>query len=735
MARGGEIVWEAVLDPKRLVAGFNAASHASGPLGKNLKGIGSLLGGITPAAIGAGAAIGGLLAVTRSSIQTYAEFEQSIANVKAVSGATDREIERLEKRTRQLGATTQFTAKQAADGAVFLAQAGFSSKETLEALEGALNLAAAGNLSLARSADIASNVVSGFRLEASQTARVADTMAAAAASSNTNVEQLGTALSYVAPVAQAAGLSLEQTTAIIGELGNAGIQGSRAGTAVRGMLSNLLSPAGKAAKALERLGVATRDQTGAARDLFDVTRDLREAGLDVADAVAIFGKRQAAAALVTVEQTEAIEAQTKALEMAEGQAKRMAEVRLDTHIGDVQRLKSQYEALEIDLQSGNDTNRKTLGLLRDIVEGLRKELALRQKLAELDRKGYVGPGLTLELPQGQGYTKEEQAEAERDRAKAAADAAQARVDAYVKEQQALKDVRDAIQGVRKAEQARFAEGQHLARAGQERLDMARVEEQLDFQMRLNDMVTTQERIEAKINGVYEARQRVNVIERRLQEASLDTTKKRLEAELEIARAQLQGRIGADATGGVGQRVSTIDTPIGTQLNQTAQLSQHYEVLISRSRAFGDAASDAFERSGQTARFLITQVDSLEEGLKRLALTLGYDLAESGLRALFSSTASRTLNLPLPTGRSRQYGGFLPAGEAAVVGERGRERIVAAQDAYVQPGGDRAPLNITIVNNIESTGQDNEALANEVAYKVEASLTKRELDRQLTKRNG
>ena len=129
-----------------------------------------------------------------------------------------------------MGRTTVHSATEAARGQAFLAQAGFDANEILSALPATLALATAGELDLASAADIASNVLSGFQMEANQTGRVADVLALAASKTNTSVLQLGSALAKAAPAAKAAGWSLEETTAAIGKLSDAGIQGEEAGT-------------------------------------------------------------------------------------------------------------------------------------------------------------------------------------------------------------------------------------------------------------------------------------------------------------------------------------------------------------------------------------------------------------------------------------------------------------------------------------------------------------------------
>ncbi|OQY11123.1 MAG: phage tail tape measure protein, partial [Desulfobacteraceae bacterium 4572_19] len=132
-----------------------------------------------------------------------ADFEKSLNQVKAVSGATDAQMEQLANQARDLGKSTKFSAKEVADGMSFLSMAGFSVQETMDALASTLHLASAGNMELAESADIVSNIMQGFGKSADKTAEVVDILTKTFTTSNTNLSQLGLAMSYVAPVAKA----------------------------------------------------------------------------------------------------------------------------------------------------------------------------------------------------------------------------------------------------------------------------------------------------------------------------------------------------------------------------------------------------------------------------------------------------------------------------------------------------------------------------------------------------
>lgn len=273
-------------------------------------------------AAAAAAAIGGI--GFGRLVNETAAFEQSLLGLEVVSGATAAQMKQLEEQSRTLGATSMFSAQQAADAQNFLAMAGFNVNETLSATPGILELAAAGSIDLATAADLASNVLGGFRLEAEELTRVNDVLAATAASSNTNINQLGQALSFAAPIAAAAGIEIEETAAAIGVLSDAGLQGSRAGTGLLGVIRQLSNLTPNAKAALADYGL-TADQVNIETEgLSTVLERLGNAGISAADAFTIFGSEAGPAAQILASGAVRVNEFTGELELAEGAAKRAA---------------------------------------------------------------------------------------------------------------------------------------------------------------------------------------------------------------------------------------------------------------------------------------------------------------------------------------------------------------------------------------------------------------------------
>ena len=299
-------------------------------------------------------------------VRTVANFEQSMARVQAVSRASAEEMELLTRSAREMGATTMFSASEAAEGLGFLAMAGFSAQQAATALPATLDLAAAGALDLGRSADIASNILSAFGLRAEETGRIADVLAAGASSANTSVEQLGEAMSFAAPRAAGFGLDVETTAAALGTLSNAGIQASRAGTGLNRVLSELASPSANTIELMRELGVAIEDIDPTQNAFVDIIQRLEEAGAGarefggaLGDA---FGERGAPAILNLIRQAEVLEELDRTMRDANGRAREMANIQANTLTGAARAFSSAIE--EINLQLGDAG---LLAIMRDVV--------------------------------------------------------------------------------------------------------------------------------------------------------------------------------------------------------------------------------------------------------------------------------------------------------------------------------------------------------------------------------
>ena len=272
----------------------------------------------------------GAVVAIRALVGRFAAFEAEMLRVGVLAGATGGELKSLTNLALELGETTAFSAKQASEGMVFLAKAGFETNEIMKALPGTLELAAAAGLDLATSADIVTNVTKGLQLPISELGRANDVLVQAFTSSNVSLIELGESFRFVGPVAISSGLQFEEVTATLGLLGDAGIKGGAAGTTLRASIARLIAPSKEAGKILGDLGVkAVEPTTGKLRPFADILEQLGKSGADNADIFRIFGLRAGPGiATLLAQGADSLREMTKELEESGGRAKEVAEVRL-----------------------------------------------------------------------------------------------------------------------------------------------------------------------------------------------------------------------------------------------------------------------------------------------------------------------------------------------------------------------------------------------------------------------
>jgi TP901 family phage tail tape measure protein len=300
------------------------------------------------------------------AINVIKDFETSMSGVRAVTGATDTSMKALRDTARDLGAVTAFSATEAAKGMEFLGMAGFETDQIIAAIPATLDLAAAGMLDLGQAADIASNILSGFALPASEMGRVSDVLATTAASANTNVAQLGDAMKFVAPIAAALNVPIEDVSAAVGSLSNAGIQGGEAGTTLRRVMLSLLNPSREATSVLESYGLSLEDVNIKAHGFIPVLQRLTDAQIEAGDAAKIFEARGVSGfqALTATVRNGEFDKLREILSDVEGSAKEMARIRLDNLAGDMRLFKSALD--EVILSTGDAG---LGGALRRMVQG------------------------------------------------------------------------------------------------------------------------------------------------------------------------------------------------------------------------------------------------------------------------------------------------------------------------------------------------------------------------------
>jgi hypothetical protein len=302
-----------------LIGGLNKAERALDQTGRKFESIGK---GLTKSFSMPVAALGAL------SVSVFSGFEQQMAEVKAVSGATADEFQKLKANAEKLGATTIFTAKEVGGLQAEFARLGFTADEITKVTEATLYLAQASGSDLARSAEIAGSTLRAFGMDATETTHVADVMAEAFNKSALDLASFADSMKYVGPVARAAGVSLEEASAMLAVLSNSGIKGSQAGTSLRRILTDLGSESGTTAEKIAKLA---------------------SKGISMENAMDDVGRTAQSALIVLQNGVTQIDPLTKSFENADGAAKAMALIMGDTLQGSMKGFTSASEGAMIQI--------------------------------------------------------------------------------------------------------------------------------------------------------------------------------------------------------------------------------------------------------------------------------------------------------------------------------------------------------------------------------------------------
>lgn len=326
--------------------------------------------------IGMGGLTLGPMALIGNAIKTAGEFEQAMANVQSVVGASREEMARLREAAAKAGRETVFKASEAADALYYLALAGFDVNQQIGALSGTLALAAATQSDLAFTSETVASTISAFGLEAEEAGRVANVFAATISSSQASMDKLATSMRYAGPAAAGFGRSLEETAATLALFYNMGLTGEMAGTRFRTALSALAHPTGDTKNALAELGIKASQVNPALHSLADIIDLLKDKGVDTAMAMRIFGQETgpAMASLIALggnalrDMERQITGTNKALEMQE--------IQLDTLVGAQKELQSVWEAVNITLGT------QSIPGLRRLVEWFKQTIGNAEELAK-----------------------------------------------------------------------------------------------------------------------------------------------------------------------------------------------------------------------------------------------------------------------------------------------------------------------------------------------------------------
>ncbi|MCD8126731.1 MAG: phage tail tape measure protein [Clostridiales bacterium] len=333
----------------------NAALVKIGEAGETLESVGDSISGVGTKLLGVTTAV---VALGTAAVTTTADFETAMSKVKSLisSSSTDLEgdMERLEEAAREAGETTKFSAAEAAEAMPYMGLAGWSADEMIDSLDGILNLAAASEMDLATASDIVTDYLSAFGLTAADSGTLVDKMAYAMSNSNTSTEQLGEAYKNCAATATQLGYGLDETTAALMVMADAGIKGGEAGTALSSIMTRLGNNTSGCTDMLESYGIEVYDAQGNVNSLSNILSGMQDIWADLTDeekanlAYVVAGKT-AQSELMTVlgETTGSFEEHAAGLADCSGTAENMTEIMQDNLSGQLTILKSQLQELAI----------------------------------------------------------------------------------------------------------------------------------------------------------------------------------------------------------------------------------------------------------------------------------------------------------------------------------------------------------------------------------------------------
>lgn len=315
---------------------------------------------------GAGIAMAGLFAESRF-IAPGIGFDKQMSGTQAILGLDkgDAKLAAIRQQARDIGATTAFSPGDVARTQTTLARSGYKADDVLAATGSTVNLSLAAGVDIAEAADIITNMQSAFNLPTTEIQRVADVMTKGFTSSNTGLVELGEAMKYVAPIAEAAGASIESTTSMLGVLADNGIKGSMAGTGASAIFNRLQAPMGKAVDAIAELGVKTRDSKGNMLPVEGILKDIHTSfaknKLGTAEQgeylKVIFGEEamKGAIKLVAAAGDGSLDNKRREIQNSAGTTELIAKIQTDNLDGDLKNLQSAWEDLQIEVFEKQDS--------------------------------------------------------------------------------------------------------------------------------------------------------------------------------------------------------------------------------------------------------------------------------------------------------------------------------------------------------------------------------------------
>lgn len=288
----------------------------------------------------------GTLRLGRAALDSLTQYDDAMRRVSAITGATAQEFEELDAKAQHLAATTRFSASEVAAAMQQLAAAGQSVEQIQDSIQAAMDIAAIAQMDVGVAADQLTNIMSQFGIEASKSATVADALVAGFTGAATTMDQLANAMTYAGPVANALGYTLEDTTAILMGLANAGYKGERAGTALRGGFTRLIRPMKMGREVLEKYAIEINNADGTTRDFVDILEDIGKAGMTTAELIKVFGQEAGPGMIALLSQgSDAIRKYREEIDAAGGKARQLNKDMEDGIGGARRRLEAATDAM------------------------------------------------------------------------------------------------------------------------------------------------------------------------------------------------------------------------------------------------------------------------------------------------------------------------------------------------------------------------------------------------------
>ncbi|MCL4407721.1 MAG: phage tail tape measure protein [Thermotogae bacterium] len=329
----------------------SAVDEASGEISNiqsQLNGLKNLGSSLQSAGLAMGAMGAAMSVPFIAGIKAATDFDASMRNVQAVSGATEEEFKRLSEAAKDFGEKTKYSAADAAQAMYAFGSAGFKTDQIIQATNGTMALAVATQATLGQAAETVTQTLNQFGINADKSGMIADVFSKAISGSALNMERLQAGMSYIGPLAGQLGTSLTETTAALMELNNAGLVGEKAGTGLREAFAMLLSPTAGMVKTFSELGISMDQVSPASHSLEEIIQRLAASGATTAQIMDIFGMRAGPAMALLVSQgVEALDKYKTALDNSGGAAQQMAETQMSGLAGTMERLKSTLETSAI----------------------------------------------------------------------------------------------------------------------------------------------------------------------------------------------------------------------------------------------------------------------------------------------------------------------------------------------------------------------------------------------------